>query len=528
MKKKMKKMVMLLLCFLLTATTCYIPATVHAESITQATSYTMGTTQSGVITENGNGKQYYRFELTESGEVTIDAKAYMSHMHMHIYNIDAEELWEIEPYWNSTSEVITVDEKVYLTKGTYYLCFDRNGYDGQYNFTLNFTSSNETYGESNGGSNNSLDTASILQVGSTCNGQIALNDEKDFYKFTLSDSGTVNWKALFYDMRTVNWTLYDEKGEELLHDDSWNNATTTNITIDEDLVLTRGSYYLCISIYGRNYGKYTFSTSFSSANESYAESNGGSNNTLETASQMKLDKIYKGQIGINDEKDFYKISLPSDRQVTLKINGTMRAVNLKIYSQNGDEIWSDSTWSSEITNKISYAKVKFLEKGNYYIAIVKYGSYCGDYDVAIENLTQQNCTHDQYTSAWHDATYFTKGYRKYTCTTCGYSYKADYSPVKVLGKGHISSWTTSTGNGWIKPSWSTVSDASGYQVRYSRSKSMKNGVVTKTLKGKNNTSKYFKGLSKHKAYYVQVRAYKRSGSKVVYGAWSDKVKLITK
>ena len=32
MKKKMKKMVMLLLCFLLTATTCYIPATVHVNN----------------------------------------------------------------------------------------------------------------------------------------------------------------------------------------------------------------------------------------------------------------------------------------------------------------------------------------------------------------------------------------------------------------------------------------------------------------------------------------------------------------
>lgn len=57
---------------------------------------------------------------------------------------------------------------------------------------------------------------------------------------------------------------------------------------------------------------------------------------------------------------------------------------------------------------------------------------------------------------------------------------------------------------------------------------MKNGVVTKTLKGKNTTSKYFKGLSNKKTYYVQVRAYKKSGSKIVYGAWSNKVKLKTK
>ena len=28
-----------------------------------------------------------------------------------ICNVDAEELWKIDPYWNNTSEVITVDEK---------------------------------------------------------------------------------------------------------------------------------------------------------------------------------------------------------------------------------------------------------------------------------------------------------------------------------------------------------------------------------------------------------------------------------
>lgn len=526
MNKKIKKIVMFLMSFILTVTTCNV--TVHAESITQAQAYSMGTMQSGVITENGDGKQYYRFELNSSGEVNIAVKAYMRHMYMYIYNVDAEELWRIEPYWNSTSEVITVDEKVYLTKGTYYLCFARVGSDGQYQFTLNFSSSNETYEEVNGGSNNSLDTASVLQVGSSCNGQISLNDEKDFYKFTIVNSGTVNWNAVFYDMRCVNWKLYDEKGEELLHDNPWSNTTTTNITVDEDLVLTAGTYYLCVSNDGNNYGKYTFLTTFTSANESYAETNGGSNNTLETASVMNLDKIYKGQIAVNDEKDFYKTSLPSDQQITLKINGTMEAVSVKLYDQNGNEIWSDSIWSSSVTKKISYSKVKTLEKGNYYLAIVQYGNYCGNYEVVVENLTQQNCTHDQYTSAWYDATYFTKGYRKYTCTTCGYSYKTDYSPVKVLPKGSISTWSSRTGKGWINPSWSTVYDASGYQVRYSRSKSMKNGVVTKTLKGKNSTNKYFKGLSKKKTYYVQVRAYKKSGRKIVYGAWSDKFKLKTK
>lgn len=164
--------------FIMIVTTCNV--TVQAKSITQAQAYSMGTTQSGVITENGDGKQYYRFELNSSGEVSINAKAYMEYMYMYIYSADAEELWKINPYWNSTSEVITVDEKVYLTKGTYYLCFGRDGRDGQYNFTLNISSTNKTYEEINGGSNNTLDTASILSIGSNCSGQLSLMMKRIF------------------------------------------------------------------------------------------------------------------------------------------------------------------------------------------------------------------------------------------------------------------------------------------------------------------------------------------------------------
>lgn len=62
--------------------------------------------------------------------------------------------------------------------------------------------------------------------------------------------------------------------------------------------------------------------------------------------------------------------------------------------------------------------------------------------------------------------------------------------------------------------------ASGYQVRYSTKSSMK-GAKTKTA-----TSRTFK-LTKLKSgtsYYVQARAYKKSGKSKIYGAWSSKAK----
>ena len=73
-----------------------------------------------------------------------------------------------------------------------------------------------------------------------------------------------------------------------------------------------------------------------------------------------------------------------------------------------------------------------------------------------------------------------------------------------------------------------TSDASGYQIRYCKKKSMKSGVKVMTVKGQRKYKKTISKLSRRKRYYVQVRAYKKSGKKTVYGKWSQKYMLKTK
>ena len=127
-----------------------------------------------------------------------------------------------------------------------------------------------------------------------------------------------------------------------------------------------------------------------------------------------------------------------------------------------------------------------------------------------------------------DATYFEKGYRLYTCEKCGKKYKDDYVAKRQLDQGSISSWYSSSGKGKIYLRWYTISDASGYQIRYCKKKSMKSGVKVMTVKGQRKYKKTISKLSRRKRYYVQVRAYKKSGKKTVYGKWSQKYMLKTK
>ena len=96
-----------------------------------------------------------------------------------------------------------------------------------------------------------------------------------------------------------------------------------------------------------------------------------------------------------------------------------------------------------------------------------------------------------------------------------------------MEQGYLNSYC-STGKGKLYLSWSTVSDATGYQIRYSTDKSFKTGVVVKNVIGQSVSSKTISKLSRKKKYYVQIRPYVKEADKKAYGKWSAKMVLKTK
>lgn len=526
--KKRMTAVLLVLVLLFISVATWKPRPAKAESIVNAKAYTLETKYSGMITENGDEKQYFKFTLPESGKIEITGSAYMYNVELYIYDENADELLKRDLYWNSTSEVISISESAYLTSGSYYFCVGKCGSNvGAFDFQIRFTAMGESFREGNGGSNNAMAVASNVKTdGTSYNAQIAVNDEKDFFKFTLQASGKVNFNATFYKMECVYWRLYDEQGVELLSRNPYWNRTTENIVVNEDLYLTNGTYYIAVNKDSNTYGKYTFSLPFTSSSEDYAETNGGSNNTVSTASTAVLGNNYRGQIAINDDRDFYKVTLSSSQTITIRVDAGMEELRVKLYDSSGNELKSWWCGKNNTTQKINFVETATLEKGNYYLAVVRDG-YCGDYVLNISSLTKSNCPHESYDTKWYDSTYFSKGYRKYTCKLCGYTYKSDYTSVKKLSQGYFYSYCYA-GKGKLYLSWSTVSDASGYQIRYSQNKKLKSGVITKTIKGQSKNKKTISKLKRKKRYYVQIRAYKKSGSKTVYGKWSVKKVLKTK
>ncbi|MGN1418561.1 MAG: fibronectin type III domain-containing protein, partial [Acutalibacteraceae bacterium] len=70
------------------------------------------------------------------------------------------------------------------------------------------------------------------------------------------------------------------------------------------------------------------------------------------------------------------------------------------------------------------------------------------------------------------------------------------------------------------PSWKKVSGASGYEVMYSTSSKFSSSKTATVSKG-SSTKITIKKLTMGKKYYFKVRAYKKVGSKTVYGSFSS-------
>ncbi len=374
----------------ITANAASISERENNDTIATANNISIGDSVNGSISEN-DVADYYQITLSSSGTLNVSFNAYMESIDLYIYDVDGNEVvHEDDIRWNSTTQKITGDYNFDLTKGTYYVCFVQNWHEctGDYDFETAFASSNESFTETGYGSNNTLAQASKIDTGKQYNGQLAENDDKDFYKINLTSSGRINFTFSAY-MESIDLYIYDVDGNEVFHEDDirW-NSTTQKITGDYNFDLTKGTYYVCFAQSWRECtGNYDFKTPFTLSKETFAEADSGSDNTLANANSISLGKQYKGQLALTDDRDFYKFVVNSFGSSKLSLIAYIESIDLYIYDVDGNEVFheGDICWNST-TQKITGDYNFDLTKGTYYVCFAQSWRECtGNYEFSVSS-----------------------------------------------------------------------------------------------------------------------------------------------
>ena len=334
----MKKAVSTILVALMLFSVMAFSASAAGSSMSNATSISFGTTYNDSITDSAP-QDFYKFTLSTSGRVNISLNAHFYCSNYYIYDSNGTLVWNDDcRFWDGTTEIMNMNENVDLTSGTYYFCVERNVGTGDYNFKLSFTSANESFKEITEGSNNSFATASTISTDKNYIGQIADNDSKDFYKFTVSTSGRVNisLNAHFY---CSNYYIYDSNGTLVWNDDCrfW-NGTTEKMNMNEDIVLTKGTYYFCVE---RNVGTGNYNFTITAPGSSIVtqkytltyNANGGSNapssqtgGTTYTVSSAVPTRSGYDFIGWSQSSNATSASYNGGDTITLSSDTTLYAV----------------------------------------------------------------------------------------------------------------------------------------------------------------------------------------------------------
>ena len=225
--------------------------------------------------------------------------------------------------------------------------------------------------------NNSFGTAKKVKFSTVYNESLSGTGEKDYYNFTIASSGRVEL-AVTTPMKWMDINLYDTNTSLLWMEYlQWESVPGTYVTTFD---LAKGTYYLVLGEDG-DIGSYSFKMTFQNAGETYAED--FSNNLMEGADALTLNKPFNGQLAINDEMDLYTFTLAASDTLYVTVTSKMRYVYMNLYNSAGSLIWEvNPEWNSS-TKTMDFTRMTSLSAGKYYLRISRDGVHTGPYSIQV-------------------------------------------------------------------------------------------------------------------------------------------------
>lgn len=226
-------------------------------------------------------------------------------------------------------------------------------------------------------SNSVVHAESKLPLNGTTNGKLTTHQEL-VYTLTLSKSGKL----------TLDLKSFSEEADFQLIDDQENKIMDLTLQSDgktatrelKNYHLEPRKYRLFIKdeSYSGRTGTFSITTTFKESNASDIEPNNGTSE----AQLLTLGKKARGFISEQDDRDVYKISVPSAGRLTLDISSYIKeGADLTLQDAYNEEIWNNYLRSTELTPGKENHSI-YLEKGDYYFFIDRgYHDYTGIYEV---------------------------------------------------------------------------------------------------------------------------------------------------
>ena len=354
-------------------------------SIASAQATELNATVSGELTKTVQG-QYYSFELTEAGRVNFTVNSTMT-LYLRVFDADGNQIFSEDIWTISAAGVGVLDVYVDFARGRYYygiVPYGSNSF-GTFEVKTAYSPADESFPEVYGGSDNTLADANVIEPGTRYCGLLAVQDKTDIFKFELESSGRVTFDLKSY----MNFKpyLYDGAGNQLYAETVYKNDVTGVGILTNIMDLTKGTYYLCIGYdYYSATGRYEFTLTFDTANESFQDAQNGTDNTISEANAVELNTKYIGQLAVNDGTDHFRFETKSAGKVKIVFASYFSLVAY-LYDESGKQVWNKTCYVDKVTGRCDDIFEVELERGVYYFcAGYDYYKNTGVYEFTIADL----------------------------------------------------------------------------------------------------------------------------------------------
>lgn len=277
--KTMKKLIVISFVMLFLSSNLFPYAKAEASTYDTNTAdsgqvISIGDNVSGSITETDD-YHYYKINLSTAGCFSFTFTSYMEYYQVIVYDEMGNQIWYTDNNeYNPTVKFRTDSYSLDLKSGNYYMRVAGYEYGeeykstGNYNFSTKFVSADESFTEPN----DKALTASNLTIGQKVSGQIALNDDYDYYQLNVTSACKLKINFTSY-MKYYQIIIYDSNGKGVWYTDNNEYNSTVGYRSDTHVIdLSAQTYYISVAgyEYGTEYkstGNYKFTTSLLSVPE---------------------------------------------------------------------------------------------------------------------------------------------------------------------------------------------------------------------------------------------------------------------